>query len=63
MILKLQEANGSMINIKKFYKENGYLPKYFSVYNGTEVNDFAPTLSTRSNGAMGSGTLLILSSE
>jgi hypothetical protein len=48
---------------KKFYEINGYLPKYFDVYNGIEVKDFAPTLSTRSNGAMGSGTLLILSSE
>lgn len=48
---------------KNFYEVNGYLPKYFDVYNGIEVKDFAPTLSTRSNGAMGSGTLLILSSE
>ena len=44
---------------KKFYEEKGYLPKYFDVYNGTEVKDFAPTISTRSNGAMGSGTLLV----
>ena len=48
---------------KNFYEVNGYLSKYFDVYNGIEVKDFAPTLSTRSNGAMGSGTLLILSSE
>ena len=45
---------------KKFYEEKGYLPKYFDVYNGTEVKDFAPTISTRSNGAMGSGTLLVI---
>lgn len=48
---------------EKFYKKNGYIPKYFDVYNGIEINDFAPTLSTRSNGSMGSGTLLILSSD
>ena len=45
---------------KKFYEEKGYLPKYFDVYNGTEVKDFAPTISTRSNGAIGSGTLLVI---
>ena len=44
----------------KIYEEKGYLPKYFDVYNGTEVKDFAPTISTRSNGAMGSGTLLVI---
>lgn len=45
---------------KDFYEKNGYLPKYFDVYNGREITDYAPTLSTRSNGAMGSGTILIL---
>lgn len=45
---------------EKFYKENGYLPKYFEVYNELEITDIAPTLSTRSNGAMGSGTLLVI---
>ena len=48
---------------ENFYNKNGYIPKYFDVYNGVEINDFAPTLSTRSNGAMGSGTLLILTSK
>lgn len=58
-------ARSKLVNdkYKKFYKKNGYIPKYFDVYNGIEINDFAPTLSTRSNGAMGSGTLLILSSD
>ncbi len=45
---------------EKFYNKKGYLPKYFDVYNALEVKDIAPTLSTRSNGAMGSGTLLII---
>ena len=49
-----------MINIKTFMKKNGYLPRYFDVYNGTEVKEVAPTISTRSNGAMGSGTLLVI---
>ena len=44
----------------KFYEKYGYLPKYFDVCNGTEVKDIAPTISTRSNGAMGSGTLLVI---
>jgi hypothetical protein len=43
-----------------FYKRHGYLPKYFDVYNALEVVDVAPTISTRSNGAMGSGTLLVI---
>ena len=46
---------------KVFYKKHGYLPKYFDVYNGLEVKDYAPTISTRSNGAMGSGTVLVIS--
>ena len=45
---------------KDFYEKYGYLPRYFDVYNGLEVKDIAPTLSTRSNGAMGSGTLLVI---
>ena len=43
-----------------FYKSKGYIPKYFDVYNGVEIDDIAPTISTRSNGAMGSGTLLVI---
>ena len=46
---------------KDFYEKHGYLPKYFDVYNGLEVKDYAPTISTRSNGAMGSGTVLVIS--
>ena len=34
--------------------------EYFDVYNGLEVKDYAPTKSTRCNGAMGSGTLLVI---
>ena len=45
---------------RKFYNDNGYLPKYFEVYNGLEITDIAPTLSTRSNVAMGSGTVLVI---
>lgn len=43
-----------------FYNKNKYLPKYFDIYNGLELTDYACTISTRSNGAMGSGTILIL---
>lgn len=55
-------ARSKWVNDKyeKFYKANGYLPKYFEVYNGIEITDIAPTVSTRSNGAMGSGTVLII---
>ena len=45
---------------KAFYEKHGYLPEFFDVYNGTELKNIAPTLSTRSNGAMGSGTVLII---
>lgn len=45
---------------EEFYKKYGYLPKYFDVYNGREVTDIAPALTTRSNGAMGSGTILVI---
>lgn len=43
----------------EFYEKHGYIPEYFDVYNGLELKNIAPTLSTRSNGAMGSGTVLI----
>lgn len=43
-----------------FYLKHKYLPKYFDIYNGIELIDYACTISTRSNGAMGSGTILII---
>ena len=43
----------------EFYEKHGYIPEYFDVYNGLELKNIAPTLSTRSNGSMGSGTVLI----
>ena len=45
---------------KNFYEKNGYLPEFFDVYNGIEIKGIAPTISTRSNGAMGSGTTLVI---
>ena len=48
---------------QKFYDKKGYLPKYFDVYSVLEVKDVAPTITTRSNGAMGSGTILIIDGE
>ncbi len=48
---------------KSFYEKNGYLPEFFDVYNETEVKDVAPTISTRSNGAMGSGTVLVIQED
>ena len=60
-IFKLTRSKWVNDKYKSFYEKNGYLPKFFDVYNGTEVNDAAPTISTRSNGAMGSGTLLVIS--
>lgn len=44
---------------KKFFYEHEYIPDYFDLYNGIEVFDVAPTITSRSNGAMGSGTLLV----
>ena len=45
---------------KKFYNKHGYLPQFLDVYNSIEIKDYACTQSTRSNGAMGSGTILII---
>ena len=45
---------------RDFYNKYGYLPEFFDVYNGTELKNIAPTISTRSNGAMGSGTVLVI---
>lgn len=54
------ESKWVMNKYLDFYKSQGYIPKYFDVYNGIEIDDIAPTISTRSNGAMGSGTLLVI---
>lgn len=43
---------------KKFYYKHGYIPMFLDVYNSSELKEYACTLSTRSNGAMGSGTIL-----
>lgn len=48
---------------EKFYNDNGYIPRYFEVYNGLEIIDIAPSVTTRSNGAMGSGTVLVIEIE
>lgn len=47
----------------EFYEKHGYIPKYLDVYNAKEVTNIAPSLTTRSNGAMGSGTLLIMEED
>lgn len=45
---------------KEFYEKHGYLPEFFDVYNGLELKNIAPTLLTKSNGGMGSGTVLVI---
>lgn len=45
---------------KKFFEKHGYIPKFLDVYNSSELTDYACTISTRSNGAMGSGTILVI---
>lgn len=45
---------------KLFKKTYGYIPKYFDLYNTKEITNIAPTLGTRSNGAMGCGTILVV---
>lgn len=68
-IIIFLSVENKMLNIKnkrvrdkyeKFYLEHGYLPKYFDIYNGIEIVDIAPCITTASNGSMGSGTLLII---
>jgi hypothetical protein len=62
MDINFKLTHSSWVNSKyeTFYKKHGYLPKYFDIYNALEIIDIAPTISTRSNGAMGSGTLLVI---
>ena len=44
-----------------FYEKHGYIPEYFVPYNGTEVKDFAPTLTANSNTSpTHAGTVLIV---
>ena len=44
----------------EFYEKNGYIPEYFIPYNGTEVKDYAPTLTANSNTSpTHAGTVLI----
>ena len=48
---------------KKFYEKHGYLPEFLDVYNSLEITDYTCTQSTRSNVAMGNGTILILETK
>lgn len=59
---ELNITHSKWVNDKyaEFYNQYHYLPKYFDVYNGGGITDYAPSITTRSNGAMGSGTLLVL---
>ena len=58
--ISFAESKWVMNKYLDFYKLKGYVPKYFDIYNGIEVQGIAPTISTRSNGAMGSGALLVI---
>lgn len=43
-----------------FYEKHGYIPEYFVPYNGTEITDYALTLTANSNTSpTHSGTVLI----
>ena len=56
-------TNSTYINrkYKEFYEKHGYIPKMLEPYNGVEVTDIAPTLTTNSNqSSTKSGTILIL---
>lgn len=44
----------------EFYEKHGYIPEYFVPYNGTEVKDYAPTLTANSNTSpTHAGTVLV----
>lgn len=44
----------------EFYEKHGYILEYFVPYNGTEVKDYAPTLTANSNTSpTHAGTVLI----
>lgn len=45
----------------KFYKENGYIPKYFNAYDCIGDPDAAPTLATSSGSYTGIGSIAIFS--
>lgn len=45
--------------INEFIKKNGYLPKMFNPYNGTEVIDIAPTQITYCGSVTSSATVLV----
>lgn len=46
---------------QRYYNEHGgAIPKIFYAYNCCEVKDYAPTITTKSGQASGSGSLTIL---
>lgn len=47
----------------KFYKKNGYIPKYFGTHNCKEFTDTAPTLMTCSGNFGGYGSVTIFDLE
>lgn len=63
--LVVEKQNPTWLEKKyaEFYEKHDYIPEYFDLYNGREIIDFAPTQTTSSNGAMGSGTVLIMEIE
>lgn len=47
---------------QEFYEENGYIPEMFNPYNGAEITDVAPCLSTVCGSKTASSTVLIIES-
>ena len=53
--------NDGFVNRKyeEFYDKNGYIPNMFNPYNCSEINDFAPTITTQCGSTTSSATVLI----
>ena len=44
----------------EFYEKYGYIPEIFNPYNGTEITDVAPCVTTFCGSTTSSGTVLII---
>ena len=46
----------------EFYNKYGYLPIVFNPYNCTELDEYAPTLTSQGDSITKSGTVLVIES-
>lgn len=60
----LELTYSAYVNSKytQFYEKCGYLPEFFNPYNCSELDEYAPTLTSQGDSITKSGTVLVIES-